>query len=496
MKDANGAELGAYADSFVGEYVSKLEKVVESYRLEHSFGEGEDTVVVSLRDDIAHSKADCLVEGENQLFHASNLGSPIKGTATREKWSLSGCSTPSNTPGETLLCIDARKATTTQAGGTVVELKPFANWSPGLRPVPGWKLTFGVSGTNCSAPGAAGPECNWNENAMLGQLVELPPGRYRYSWYSQEGLDTTTSLPKGGAAAGAVLVNGVAVQRMGSGYIPGTNGRWNRAFFEFELDAQREVLVGFKRPPLVGSGTRPATATVAAPMLEELELDASTEPRGFSDTTETRQVVRRACEDTDGSVFRREQWKRGCVKLCPDGFSSDCQEKAKTHCYWETSFHVSQRAIEAGEQFVEGGFARGNFNYRLDRVGVNFVGAGTRDCTDSSTPQACYGAAYVPYSLAHLGPYYVRNHLGEDYEAHLFQGAIEHARGVAAERYISNPIGSSDKELLEQYMRTELRGRPLDGTFVLRVWDESGVNFGGIEDVQLAIDYRYWTRFD
>ena len=44
-------------------------------------------------------------------------------------------------------------------------------------------------------------------------------------------------------------------------------------------------------------------------------------------------------------------------------------------------------------------------------------------------------------------------------------------------------------------MRREFQGRPLDGTFVLRVWEEPGMNFDALEDVQLALEYRYWTRF-
>ena len=78
----------------------------------------------------------------------------------------------------------------------------------------------------------------------------------------------------------------------------------------------------------------------------------------------------------------------------------------------------------------------------------------------------------------------------------LFDGNIEHARGLALERYLTNPVSSSDQGLLNQYLRTEFSGRPLDGNFVLRVWDEGGVDFNSIQDVQLVMNYRYWTKFD
>jgi hypothetical protein len=165
-------------------------------------------------------------------------------------------------------------------------------------------------------------------------------------------------------------------------------------------------------------------------------------------------------------------------------------------CFRETSFHVSQRGIAYGQQFGEGGFAYGNFNYRIESIGVNFVGTGLRECVDSELPTTCFAAGYVPYSLIHEGPFYVRNHEGTDFEAHLFDGRIEHARGLATERYFSNPMGTADQELLAQYVRHEFQGRPLDGHFVLRIWEDEGFEFSELEDVQLILNYRYWTGFD
>lgn len=43
-------------------------------------------------------------------------------------------------------------------------------------------------------------------------------------------------------------------------------------------------------------------------------------------------------------------------------------------------------------------------------------------------------------------------------------------------------------------MRPELRGRPLAGTYVLRIWDDPALRFDRVEDVQIVLDYRYWTR--
>jgi hypothetical protein len=45
-------------------------------------------------------------------------------------------------------------------------------------------------------------------------------------------------------------------------------------------------------------------------------------------------------------------------------------------------------------------------------------------------------------------------------------------------------------------MRTEFQGRPLDGNFAVRVWDDDSANFSAIQDIQIVLKYRYWTRFN
>jgi len=265
-----------------------------------------------------------------------------------------------------------------------------------------------------------------------------------------------------------------------------------RRYFAFELDAPTTVDIGWEA----------ATDTsfwgyLGAPMLERIDSTGDIgAPRPYVDNGDTATVSRAVCEDTDGSTFNRTRWTRRCVNLCPDGFSSNCIDRTSTHCYQETSFHISQRAIESGEMFKQSGFASGNFNYRIESVGLNFVGSGVRDCSDSDSPTTCHAAGYVPYSLSHEGPYFVRNHTGDDFRAQLFTANIEHARGLGTERYLTNPLGSADSELLDQYLRREFNGRPLDGNFVLRVWEEPGLNFNAVQDVQIVFNYRYWTRFD
>ena len=262
----------------------------------------------------------------------------------------------------------------------------------------------------------------------------------------------------------------------------------------FTLSEPKQVTIAIKPP-----GGTVFDFDIGGLMLEDV-TDAAVEvtdpPKAFVNTTQKLTRTLPVCEDTAGDMFRTKRWSRRCVRLCGDGFSRDCTTTAQTHCYWETEFGLSQWALEAGYILNQSGFARGNFNYRIDSVGLNFVGVGTRDCSSSPLPSTCHGAAFLPYSLEHRGPYIVRNHKGEDVEVKLFTGAIEHARGLASERYLTNPLSGSDSTLMDSYFRGELRGRPLDGTYVLRVWEEPGVSFGAVQDVQVALKYRYWTRFN
>jgi len=55
-------------------------------------------------------------------------------------------------------------------------------------------------------------------------------------------------------------------------------------------------------------------------------------------------------------------------------------------------------------------------------------------------------------------------------------------------------VSSADETMISQYRRSEFQGRPITGTYRLRIWEEPGVNFDGITDVQVVLDYQYWTR--
>jgi hypothetical protein len=496
-RDGKIHENPGFADAFIGDYVTKLENVVESYRLQFSFQEGEDVAVVSLRDDVMNVKAECEAPSENQLFHTGRFGEARQAVESREDvWQVVGCIEPTGMPGAGYgaACLSADQVDS-----------PFQ--APGLVDgvTRGYELTFSNGTPDCAGnaavtdgEGIVTGGCSWTPETRLTQKRSLSPGHYRFSWYSP----IVSSGPNPGAYAGGVWdeEGNPLVSQAASQSIAGNAGRvWDRHFLEFELDEPKVVEVGFARgdEELIEDWEDQWKVTVGAPMLDFVESRVPSQYRGpkpYQNIGETLTVMSPNCEDTDGDVFRATQWKSRCERVCPAGFGGICPEDSLEQCYREASFFISQRAIETGEALVQSGFARGNFNYRFDSVAVNFVGTGLRACETSTSPSTCFGSGFVPYSLYHKGPYFVRNHYGEDYRAHLFEGVIEHARGLAAERYLSNPIGKTDRELLEDFTRTEYQGRPLDGHFVLRVWEEPGVNFSALEDVQLILKYRYWSR--
>jgi hypothetical protein len=489
------AENVNFADSYIGDYVTKLENVVESYRLAYNFHEGADTAVISLRDDVVKARRDCEAPVGNLLYQAGQPDHLTVNPALDPGWQLRDCATTVGENGSELLpnCIAI----------TPLGASPF----PAVLPHPdmgnasGYAVRFGT-GTGVCAP--TDMACGFRASSALVQSVTLHPGRYRVSWYGNpSGVsesatydDDAVTVMIGGAEVPRVALPGPGAPTLGKVQHPGF---WRRYYFLFDVALTQEGEVVIRMPQGMQA---PTQVQLAALMMEDVSTsavgDAAVyEPRVFANTADTLTRVRPVCEDTHGDVFRRKHWDRQCVLLCPDGFDGSCgASDAQTHCYREITFSINQRAIESGDILKASGFAKGNFNYRLQRIGVNFVGTGVRDCTSSTLPSSCYGAGHAMYSLVHGGPYFVRNALGNDYTAHLFTGRIEQARGLAAERYLTNPISTTDRELIEQYLRLEFNGRPLDGQFVLRVWEDPTVNFEAVEDVQVVLDYRYWTRFD
>ncbi len=483
-----------YADAFIGDYVRRLENVVESYRLVHGFNDGTDTAVVSMRDDVQNVRAGCQAPVANLLYHSGNLAA--RSTNELPGWDPWGCGTEIIDGVEYDIPNCAWAVALSEEGST----GPFPPDHPELSAVRGHRLTFGMEdGSPCESTSTT---CGLRSQTRFGQRdIGVAPGRYRISWYGR-----TVGVGGPNPQTAVSVVNDVGVELAASPRFStggGGGSVWTRYFFVFDVPVGGSD-VTIQVTPNIATPMPSQSLELAAFMVEDVgasitgalaSVTTADGPRVYANTTADRTAWLPVCEDTTGEVFRERNWRRECVRLCADGYRRDCTgEAGQTYCYWETSFNINQRDIESGRSFLMSSFARGNYNYRFGDIAVNFVGTGIRNCDQEPLSSSCYGAGFVPYTLIHNGPYYIRNHRGNDFLAELFPGRIEHARGLASERYVTNPLSSADRSLIQPYVRSEWRGRPLDGNFVLRVWEEPGVDFTKIEDVQLVIDYRYWTR--
>jgi hypothetical protein len=453
-----------FADEFIGTYVQKLEDFVEAYRLQHAFKEGNDTVVASLRDDVLGVRAQCEVPSRNQLNNTDQFAASAVPV---------GCASDSN-------CVSA-----TPVLGTEPNVKPFVSNLTELAGGAPFRVQLGSSAGACTAPA-----CGYQLKAGLAQQVSPRethfPQTYVLSWYHLATETRGKTLFEVLDAETQAVLGGTPVTEDTSRVAD-----WKRSYLKFTLNSARPLLVRVGgKLDATQAGTQ---FYAAAPMLEATN-GPDDGPGSFEGADANGTRLDAACPDTGGKTFRAESFKRDCLKLCSDGFNASCDDSAATQCYREVVFSLNQRDAETGRILGGSGLALGNYNYRIDTIGINLVGTQPQDCSQSESPESCYASANVQYSLIHSGPFIVRNHRGADYEASLFTGRIEHARALASERYITNPMSSTDRELLQSYLRAEFAGRPLDGRYSLRIWETPNLNFDAIEDVQLVVNYRYWTR--
>lgn len=500
-----------YSDGYIGDYVDKLERVVESYRLDSPFHEGSDVAVISLRDNILGVRDVCdgPVRTSNLLGHSGNLRG--------DSWSDLGSCVAMELPGGTTGvrdCVHVAEEPGVRVWGVVSESGaggmlrdvPARSPSPELGQARFFRVSFGPS-VNAGATSARG-------TSRYGQTVRLPVGRYMLSWYGGRANGTAGSVD--GAESVRVAIDGVAqtLTRVSANVgVMSVGGGWpsRRHSVTFRVTRAADVEVAIvpsvdasffnegvlqQRVSTIVGGFSLVNLEPALrqdPMAQPSDIlppaFAATSAPGYSESGVP------ACEDTDGNIFR-EDWRYDCLSVCPDGFSRTCDpSEANRYCYWERSFAITHDMLEQRGGLERAGFAVGNYNYRTESIALNFVGTNTRQCDGNTLPSQCYGSGYLLYTLEHNGPYIVRNFEGNYYSAPLYLGRIEFTRGLAAERYLTNPVSSADRALIDPYTRNEFRGRPLTGSYVIRVWDTGDVNFNGIEDVQVLLGYRYWTRF-
>jgi hypothetical protein len=131
--------------------------------------------------------------------------------------------------------------------------------------------------------------------------------------------------------------------------------------------------------------------------------------------------------------------------------------------------------------------ALGNKNYRVRKVGVNLRASGFYDCTRAASPSECASDRTVRYTLEQDGVVGLENLEGEHRYYRISGGVIQDARGLA------NEIVLPDDASIAPFEREEFRGRPLAGSYTLRVRSRPELIWSALENIQINLDYEYWT---
>lgn len=468
--DWNGRFVGGY----VGDYVRMLDLFVESYPVKFPFADGSDTVVLSLKDDLMPGVFGlCDRESYNLLLYTESLD--------RAAWELSNrCVEVAGEPPVTLCLGDL------DASPSDVEPASFP---------------FG------RATRLAVPE-HWPypiDDAVpeVGQVVHgLTPGmRYALTWWAadgdggdeEDGVTYEVSLRCLGEETeeefGASFSQNPAdhFERLGIIFSPPSGCSNVRIVLKPSVEEESDTLVAGS---LVVGGWQLegyGRADVAA------GPDVGANVRPYEAVEDSRVLFGAACPDRDGSTLR-SRFARRCMCSGEADCSPDALGADPYACAYRADFQISLGGIEDGRALSSAPISPWNFNYRVESVAVNVVGTNVREC-DAGSPDSCYGSAYLPYTLVHEGADIpVRNHADQTVSFDMPTARIEHAKALAAEVVLTNPMTGSQSTLMETYTKDEFRGRPLNGNYTLYLWDIPGLNWANVEDVQFVVRYRYWTR--
>jgi hypothetical protein len=433
--------------------------------MKYPFQDGVDEAVVSLKNDLLKARSSCKVTSPNLIPNADAMYDTSGSVVAGSGWFVDGC--PKTPEGNKIRCLAVEPWPGETVNGKTVS---FAKLDYSMKGCAGIACATGEAG--CTEAGCDGTQLS----PRLVTRLQLEPGWYEFSYFDATGwvghCDGVKPRVrnKDGNLLGTdqwkqvVFANG-SDAALASGFGSERNywvtkDRW-RLFVaqsgEYEL-AFEEDTPGY----CYASGGWQQDKYIGGAMLEKMSesdwLDTlSTLNVSYMGSDRQGKVDAPICEDTTGTTFRLEKWsERKCVRLCSNGYNESCDERSgQLECYREARFSIDESRIEDGKLFQSAGFAKGNFNYRIEQIGVNFVGTGLKNCADSSTADSCYANGSVQYTLEHVGPFFVRNHMGNDFEALVFDGRIEHARGLATERYLTNPLSSTDRGLIDQWSTRE-----------------------------------------
>jgi hypothetical protein len=453
------------ADQYVGDYVTKLENFVEYYNVDFPSHEGDDVAILSLKNDLLQPPDTCLAEGANLLRFSGRLNVIVAATENPPpgdgRWRLHACDASKGQ----CLQVNGGEALGTPADPPTDVLGGGVSWLHDVTPV--------TDSSTLPKPGLLpGP------SGMVSQKVHLTADtNYVLTWWDQaRNSDGEFTVPSAVPYRVAVFDSAFAPVALKSP-TPSV-GEWSsRQKLDVSVKKDGDYYVSFGASAPGSSFGSVAIANV------QLEVAAT-------GGTASAYVATGASRKTVSST-------------CPQPTSSDLRAAFERRCTGDVCYFDLTRPVlidtgllSSPTASVVTKLARGNFNYRHINVALNLVGTGLRDCTTTPTAD-CYGSGFIEYSLEHEAER--AGVLDWNGDVRFFRfgvGNIQHAKALAAERYITMPLGASDSSLISQpgIQKVELMGRPLDGAYHLRIWDTPALKWERLDDIQVVLRYRYWSR--
>ena len=480
-EQADYAEVVQSGSMFVGDYVDRLQKFVEFYNVAYPFKEGDDVALVSLRDDLLPERGLCVAESPNMLRFSDELWR----SDAAGGWKVRECLP------EYDKCLSVRPASALND-----TTNDPALWTPPLPPAGYGDVTWLVekpfttlygNATTLPTPDDIGVRAA--PGSVVTQSVVLRAGvSYVLSWWDM--ARETDGSPKKNAPtvddAYRVEVLDDEWSRVGwtvevphqgtsngSGFAtwsPRRKLRFTPARSGTHVLALGPSLPGIRRGSL-------AIANVQLEEAEETDL-----PVAYEAVSSSRLQPGTTCMTESSAIWQ-------------DAFEYGCESNGQ--CYWELSepFMVDTTSINKMQSPLVGKVAVGNYNFRHSSLAVNVVGTGVNDCSGLS--QSCYGDGYLEYTFEHSAfgvP--VIDYEQNERRFNFGNGSITRGKALAAERWVTLPISSTDQGYLQQpeFTKRELAGRPLSGIYRLRIYDRPSLRWENVEDIQLVLGYRYWSR--
>jgi hypothetical protein len=467
-----------YANGFIGDYTQLLERFVDAYNVGYPFQDGTDTALISMRENVSRTTGDCDAPSINRLRSSDNLGG-ASDTASDDigTWRLHLCTEPK--------CVESTQWLTPQVLGNTLFRPASAAW---LRTRPK-RLTDNPPEQGVVAPSGyisqkvALPAGSYalsfvdgSVAAATGEAVLTPSTPYRVSIFDESGamLATQTNTPATGLPATIVTP---------TGQVAGTIPVFTTRLLRFSVPTNGAYRIAFAPNT---TSNEDGSVLIATPQLERDDVGAA--PTRYEPTSAEGTTRKTSCASSPGEF--RAQFQRKCDVQRPNS--------PAPRCYYEQRrpFSLNSRRLTINGQPLGEIIAADNYNYRHIDFALNLVGGGVRNCDENPSP-ACQANGTIEYDLVHEANSVPI--MGWDREEQRFsfgEGAIRYGKALSAERYLSVPLSAGDTGLLATtgVTKTELRGRPLDGRYRLRIYEAPALRWNRVEDVQLMLRYRYWSR--